>query len=171
MTIIRALQYFFLIGNSPGRSHLSAEAVCEALAQLIRDGHIQERALTEHQIKRWLSLEKRKKNPRPSWIIEDDPSCIWNFTASVATPIIDESSSSPAIPLEDSENDDSQELTGDPPQALRSPDLNISSRTTANAYQTMPSSSSEVPTQHLNTRELLMRWFTSRQRQEAHQTP
>jgi len=79
--IVRALKYFF--HQSDSSSRLGAEVVCDQLAQLIREGHISERALTEQQIKSWFSSEKKRNHPRPSWFIPNDPSCIWNNTTTV----------------------------------------------------------------------------------------
>jgi len=79
--IVRALTYFFYEGNSNGGNHLSAEAVCESVGNLIRQGLINERALTHQQVKSWISLRKRQNKPRPEWIISGDPSCIWNVQA------------------------------------------------------------------------------------------
>ena len=72
---------FFSEGNSNGGNHLGAEAVCEALGNLITQGFINERALTQQQVKSWISLRKRQNKPRPEWIISGDPSCIWNVQA------------------------------------------------------------------------------------------
>ena len=77
--VTRALLYLFYMGNAQGGTsggHLNAEQICDGLAGLVRAGHINERALTEQQVKSWIGSQKRRNQPRPIWYIPGDPSCI-----------------------------------------------------------------------------------------------
>jgi len=76
--IVRFLQYSYHSGHEQDTRNLNPKVVCQQLAQLIREGKINERALTEQQVKSWLSAEKRRNNPKPAWYQAGNPTCVWN---------------------------------------------------------------------------------------------
>ncbi|MDP1602704.1 MAG: hypothetical protein Q8M03_05510, partial [Legionella sp.] len=77
VTIVRCLQYFFHMGKEVEIRHMNPKVICFQLAQFIREKKIKERAITEQQIKSWVSSEKRRNNSKPGWFRAGDPTCIW----------------------------------------------------------------------------------------------
>lgn len=146
--IVRALQYFFHVGNNQagaGGAHLGPEAICDSLSLFIREGRINERALTVTQIRSWVGREKTKNRSRPTWIVPGDPSCIWTIPLT----------SSEAVDVDDDTHMES---------SLRPNEMEL--LTESSATYTLPATSSEVPAQQEPTIRLLQRWFLSRERQQ-----
>jgi len=80
--LVRGLRYFFQMGKFESatvkKKTLSPKTICDRLATYIREGKIVARAITEDQIRSWLSSEKQRNLPTPGWFRKGDPSCIWD---------------------------------------------------------------------------------------------
>ena len=184
---IRALTYFFHMGDIEGGNHINAEFVCDAISELIREGHINERALTAQQIKSWLSLEKRRRSSRPPWFIAHDPACIWRTTTAATSLTDDEDTTvqrdhgtSANIPAEDSTNNEEPSATSTTPQSVSPSSGSSTTRRTGRSSRSVTRSSGQQisisdlqpptfaqPESSASTVQLLHRWIQSRRQSES----
>jgi len=80
--VVKSLRYFFHMGNleteTLTKKTLSHKFICHKIADFIREGKIEGRAITEQQTRAWLSSEKRRNRPAPEWFNPGQETCIWS---------------------------------------------------------------------------------------------